>query len=398
LRTDIDKPGAQPVTNRLLLGIVIGISVALTSALHWDYVLGDPLAYHQRMSQIFAGNLPYVGATFEHLPMMLLPMGAAWILGGFSSPLVYRSIWAVLTALVLLATVHVLEVIDTMTGRDGVARRWVLVITPLVPLAIFRNDPWVVLPAMLGIAASLRSRPIVGSGWLGIGALAKAWPLVLVPFVWTKTKRSRRSLLIMIALVSIALLALTRTSGFSAGRSFDGLHTETLGGAMWLLTHRAGGSVSLIETAGAIYVDAPRIMMIPGLLLGMSVAVAALWQLARSRGTDGDRLVLIGVLVIGLLLVTPLQSAQFLLWASPFIVFSRSKMPLLLYAGAGALALFGVVGFNALQDNAWWWAAMAVVRNVLIFVVAVVLLLRAGAEQREDDTGNRRIFPSSNTL
>jgi hypothetical protein len=376
------------VSDRLLLGTVIGISVVVISLLHWDYVFGDPLAYYRRMSDLFAGNLPYLGATFEHLPVMLLPMGATWILGGFSSPFVFRSIWAVLTAVALLAIVHVLGIIDTMTGKSGAARRWVLVITPLVPLALFRNDPWVVLPAMLAVVAILRSQSVLGSSWIGIGALAKIWPLVLVPFAWKR--RSRRSLLIMIGVVSILLLALSRTSGFVAGRSFDGLHTESLGGALWLMTHRSVGSVGLIEAAGAIYVNAPRVMMIPGLLLGSTVALIALWRLVRNRGSDTDRLVWTGVLVIGLLLIAPLQSAQFLLWATPFVVFSRSKSALLLYTAAGALALLGVVGFESLQDNAWWWSTAAVLRNVLIFAAAVLLLVQTRPSSSGSNAGKTR--------
>ncbi|MFP3914831.1 MAG: hypothetical protein ACLFWM_08145, partial [Actinomycetota bacterium] len=101
-------------TRRRVLMVLLVLAAA-TWAVLWvahypeKILAGDPPVYRLRVAAILDGGLPYLDVPFEHLPLMLVPMLAAWFLGGASAQSIYVVVFAALMALSLAGTATVLD-------------------------------------------------------------------------------------------------------------------------------------------------------------------------------------------------------------------------------------------------------------------------------------------------
>jgi len=373
------RRGATAATSRppLLVGLLVGLLVlvgllaleAVSDRLSWDYFGRDPIIYRERMAEVFSGRLPYVEADFEHLPVMLVPMAAAWLLGGFAGDFAYRLIWAALSVLALWITSGRLRTLEAEV--PGITGRWFLLASPLLLLVVFRNDVWVTLLAvagMVGVVQGRRPRAVAG---MVAGSLAKGWPIVLAVPLWRKGWRAASAWGAAGTVVLLGVVALL--PGFSEGRGFTGLHTESLGGSFWGLWQLStAGGVTLLRQAGAIYVDAPPWLAVPGLVAGAVLAVLAV----RSRPVSVQGEVAgLGVLVCAILLASPLQSTQFNYWLTPFAAAGRSRRTLGLALAVGVSACLSLLDFSTLVAGGdTWWFINVLARNLLLLALALDLL------------------------
>lgn len=356
-----------PLSRHLLVVhvLLMAASVWCVSGFSWGYVSGDPLIYFERMRQIAGGAVPYLEAEFEHLPVMLIPMTVAWLAGGSAGPFTYRLVWVVAMTIVLLLTTEVLRRNRHLWDRRELAARWVLVSAPLIPIALFRTEPVVVLLAVLAIVALARRLDTRAGMLVWAGVLAKGWPLALAVTGWLTGRR--RWLWAGVGIAGCGALAvLSALPGFSSGRAFEGLHSESVGGALWgLWALVRGGEPELLGVAGAAYVDAPLRWTIPGLLAAVAVAARAVAGLARPL--SGSQLLrATGALVGAGLLASPLQSTQFLLWLSPFLAASSRRSTVVVGVGMGLVGLVNLVAFDALLARETWWFATVVGRHSLL--------------------------------
>lgn len=90
----------------LVLGVVTAaVASLLFAAAFPDAILaGDADPYRQRMVELFSGKLPYLDFPFEHLPLMIIPMSLAWVLGGFNDLRSYVFAFAAVSTVCLLVT------------------------------------------------------------------------------------------------------------------------------------------------------------------------------------------------------------------------------------------------------------------------------------------------------
>src|SRR5690606_4273991 len=113
---------------------------------------GDPAIYRERVADILDGGWPYRDVPFEHLPVMLVPMMAAWWMGGSVSQSFYVVSFVILMSLMIVVIGWLIDVLGERLERPRPGTGWLVVTVPLLPMVLFRNDPFVVL---LDVAALL---------------------------------------------------------------------------------------------------------------------------------------------------------------------------------------------------------------------------------------------------
>lgn len=351
------------MSDRLLFVSVAALGVLLVMVFRLDYVSGDPLAYYERIAPVVEGEIPYIEAPFEHLPGMIVPMVLTWVAGGWSSPFAYRGVWTMLSIVGGLILLHGIRRLGETVGYPTVTRRWIYQSLPVIPLILFRNDVWPTMLAVFAVDRALtRRRSFL---WFDLtGGLAKGWPVIVGVVGWFRGRRWGAALVTAVTLTALAAVAVS--PGFRIGRTVSGLHTETFGASLYRLTSSGGGGAARYFDDGAIYIVGPRIWGIPGLVVGSALIVAALVRMRRHRADGVGILTLLGAVVFGLLLASPVQSAQFVFWATPFTAFSHRKAVAWMQFGICTCAMFTVAAFPLLFRDSTLWHGVNLARNLLI--------------------------------
>ena len=343
---------------------------------------GDPQIYRNRMVLLFDGSIPYLNFQYEHLPLVLVPMVLAWVLGGGLGPGIYTVVFAMLMAICLAATAILLDRIseDGPTQRAGF--RWVLLAAPLVPIVLFRSDPFPVALAVGGLLAMVTGREVAAISLEFSGVLAKGWPVVLATAEWSRGHRIRSVGLVVAAIALFgSSLALP---GFSEVRSFSGIHSETAMGALLVAIRSAGGAdLGITSQAGASYVLVPVWASVANLTLGVLVALLALARMQPGFSIDRAARVM-AALTLALLLGSPLLSPQFILWATPFLALHRSRRVLRLAIVVTVLTLIYMTGWNPEFEGAQWWVWVLNLRNLALIALGVLCAWTVGADHSCD--------------
>ncbi len=349
------------------VGLLVALALVMVSV-DWPRpspIAGDPTLYGRIAADVLAGGIPYVDVTVEHLPVLLIPIVGVGILAEATS-IDYAALWPVVTITAVAATA-------ALAGRvrfsEAYQRRFVAAMLPMLPLVVFRLEVYVVFIAVGAVAALSASRYRVASVWTLAGILAKGWPITLtgVPF-----RRGHRALALGTAAAgAVILLGVAALPGFQQGRSFAGIHSETIVGNLLLAyRHLTGSELDLVAAAGATYVAAPGVLVAVNALIGVAVVLIALRHLLRSASTV--RLVSVaGLATAGIILTSPLFSAQFTFWLVPFVVLTGARTRTS-YLVAAALSTMVAAFWNPSEA---WWTVEVLVRNVA-FVVLVVLWIR----------------------
>ncbi|GMR02139.1 MAG: hypothetical protein BMS9Abin20_0466 [Acidimicrobiia bacterium] len=332
-------------------------------------IAGDPAIYGEMADAILGGAIPYVDVTVEHLPVLLVPILFVGILVPLTS-VSYTGLWVLVTIGFVLITV---ALADRITLVENYQRRFTLVVLPMLPLVIFRLEIYVVLLAILAIGAFAASHYRTGSIWTLLGIVAKGWPIALVGI---PLRRKHTALAIAVVGISVAALGIVLSlPGFQQGRSFEGIHSETIVGNIILIyRHLTGRDLGLIGVAGATYVSAPAVAVVANALIALPIIAIAIRTTFRTKRMD----LLVGAAglgVAGIIALSPLFSAQFMFWLVPFVAL-LSKRGRSAYVVAATLSTALVAFWNPFEA---WWAIEVFARNTafIILVVAWVCELRS---------------------
>ena len=325
----------------------------------------DPHLYSEAMDHLFSGDIPYIDFAYEHLPLAIVPMAAAHIIAApigipFGNPFTI-----VMLVIIFFSGVLVVRIGDELDLGD-VGRRWVALMAPMLLIAPFRIDALSVMLATAAVYLAITGREGASLG-AGMGAiLSKGWPVVLAVADWWRGQRSRATGLVGFTVVVGALLL--ATPGFREGRSFVGVHQETLSGTLVIVWRMLLGSeAEIVNSAGAVYVETGVWALALNLLVGGAIALAALTVLRRSFSWQGG-IALTGALTYAVLLASPLLSTQFLLWPIPFIALTGSRPARWLLTAAAAIS---VVLTGLWLPGTLWWHAAWLGRNVVLIAAAV---------------------------
>jgi len=235
----------------------------------------------------------------------------------------------------LLAFVALMFLID-LAGLVGVllmARRWgsflgpaiwVLAVAALGPIAYLRLD---LVPAVAMIWAFERTSAddwMGAGGWVGVGAIAKLYPLLFVPAGIILALRRGRFLAATVGVFVAPLLPLlptisgvaTSVLGYHADR---GIQVESLWGGILFLAQRAGADAGVAYSFGALHFGGPLSETLKPIatvasLGGLALATAVAWRL-RERREPTKAFPEVCFVVLAFSLTTgSVFSPQFLLW------------------------------------------------------------------------------------
>lgn len=369
----------------LFVGSVLG--AALLAALRAPELAGDPEIYRNRMALLFDGEVPYVDFFFEHLPLAIIPMAAAWLLGGAFDPLWYTVAFAGQMALCLWLTLVLIERIAGPLLASDPGRRWLAIAAPLMPIVLFRSDPLPVLLAMGGLYGMIggRERLAIAAEYAGI--LTKGWPVALALTEWGRGRRLRA---LGLAITAIALmLALLSLPGFSQARQFSGIHSETFIGAGFTLARiGSGSSLGLINQAGATYVSVPIWGTVLNLSTGVALLLLALYRVEPRHSWEGT-VRLLSAVVVALLVGSPLLSPQFVLWPTPFLALHPSRPVRITALVTTLLTLVYMLGWNPGFEGDLWWVGVVNLRNIVLVVLGVMTALAVSEARNVTDEPKR---------
>jgi len=369
---------------RLFIGLILIASVV--AVFRQPELAGDPAIYRSRMALLFDGETPYLDFFFEHLPLVIAPMGTAWLLGGAFSPVVYTVIFAVLMALCLLLTVIHVERIGDALDLDGAGRRWLAVAGPLFPFILFRSDPFPVALAVVALHAMMGEKERRSTWMQYAGVMAKGWPAVLaLPEWWRGRRWKAATLLTTTAGLMVGLIALP---GFSQARQFSGIHSETVVGGFFTLARlRTGSSLALINEAGATYVAVPVWATVLNLTLGILLIGVALFRPGAFSWEGTVRL--LSAVVAALLIGSPLLSPQFILWGTPFLALHPERTVRASAFTVSTLTLVYMLGWNPGFEGDLWWVGVVNLRNVVLVVLGVMTALAVSRARIASDERGR---------
>jgi hypothetical protein len=374
---------------RWVLGLLLvvhaacALHVAVTS--DWsqpDFVTGDALRYREITS---APGLPYRDHEVEYPPL-------TWtFLALVDVPPSADGAGKLLVLTQLVADVAVAAAL-LYGWSAGAAVAWLVLLLPFVWRGwIFgRVDLLSVALAIGGLALAGRRRETRGGFLLGLGVLAKAWPIVTYPALAIEGRtRALRAALLTALVGGIAWLVVGGFDGLQQVLSFrdaKGWQVESLVGSVLLLdVDRPGFSDANALRIGSLGTGG-RLAM--GLLL--AAALVGGWLLARRaarRRPDRveDVAVLGSLVAVGaLLLLSPLLSPQFLVWLLPFVAMRwRDGWLVGLMGVAMLLSEWTVDRYGELlEEGRRWLSRVVVARNVVLVAVVVLAAWRLVALAR----------------
>lgn len=364
----------------LLSRVLLVAAPHLSGSRHNTAYTGDVRLYARWGRTLAGGHFPV------HDPSWQYPPGAGAVLalpellpGGYRGAFV---------TLMLGLDAAVLAVLIARGRHGSPAGAWVWVVgtTALGPIVLNRFDTAPTLLAVCGLAVALAvpGRPLAAGVLLGLGAVVKVWPAVLLP---ATRDRGRAVVGALIAgLGTLGTLALT--GRMSAGLDFlhnqraRGLQIETLAATPYVLARAFGASgVRVVHEYGAFQVIGPGVSLavtVTGLLGGAVVLTYLL--LARRRPADLG----LGVAALLAVLVTArVLSPQYLIWALGVVALdvagdgSRQRgTAVLLVLSAALTQWLYPFSYDGLLHGALGSALLLAARNGLL-VAACVVALRA---------------------
>ena len=355
------------VRSAIVLLVACAAGVYFAAAFPDAILAGDALNYRDLMIEIFSGKFPYLDLPFPHLPVMLVPMTAAWLVGGSRDVQAYAFALAGVSTAIVVVTGIVVARIEQSLAIDGLAIRWVLLLVPLLPFLLFRNDPWVVFLALAGILLAFRGRKLASALVLGAGSLAKGWPGLWAPIEW---KRGNRGVAAAVAAFTVISLGILLSPPLQSAQAARGTHTETIAGSIIGLLRSIAGSALQLERSSAVYIRGP------GWLLAVNVAFGGLLAWVALRGLRPSfewarSWRLMGALTAALIVASPYFSTQYVAWLTPFAAVDRRATALMFPVNTLSLVL--LTSWHQMFDGRVWWWGLLVLRNVLFLIAGLYL-------------------------
>jgi len=309
------------------------------------------------------GALPYVDRVLEY------PVGSGVLL--YLATLVTPTPVGVLVVTAVAASVAAVAVTVLLARRDGMrALRWAL--APPLFLYAFQNwDVFALLALVAGLIAFERRRPATAGSLIGVGAVIKLFPVVVVPVLaasaWSRGDRraARRLVVAAIATLAVANLpfAIANPAGWWWTTRFQGARPATWG-SVWMYVYRALG----LPTHGVSAAHLANVVSLVTLASGTIIVIGL--TVRRRPAAVAAAAAMVAVFV----LTNKVYSPTYDLWLVPFFV----MVP--------ALSRRLWVAFCAVDLAVY--AVLVAVRAVIL-VTIVVQALR-GAVCAEDHAVTRR--------
>ncbi|WP_059039807.1 glycosyltransferase family 87 protein [Gordonia desulfuricans] len=290
-----------------------------------------------------------------------------------------------------------------LTARARIWAAWVAAVSPLVIVHAFTNFD-AIATAMLAVAMLCwaRRRPWLAGVFIGLGAAAKFYPVLLLVVLFLLCLRSGRlrtfaqtaiAAVVTWLVVNLPILTLYPRGWYE----FFRLNSE-----------RGADSDSLLRLAakavGTTW-DVPILNIVSfGLMILLVIGIAVLALAAPTRPRVAQ---LMFLLVAGFLLLNKVWSPQYSLWLVPLAVLAIPHTRLLLaWMAVDALVWIPRMSLYIDPSRRWlpqeWFTAIIVIRALFVIVLCVIVIwqiLRPEEDlMRRDGEGNILDDPAGGVL
>ncbi len=373
---------------------------------------GDPLPFFATADSIALGRLPYRDITSEYPPLALIHMTLPRLLGGPSKG-AYETWFSVISIILALATLAV--VVWLARRRWSVERPWdatamfIGLSLAALPIVIWRFDILPALCAALALAAWSSGR----SGWtgvsLGVGAMAKIYPVFLGPVFVLAAVAERRfrdaaalivggAITVGLILAGPVLLAGTKAFSYVLYQENRGVEIESIAGGLAMLAHTLANVPARVAVGfGSWQIASPALNMLStptdlfNVLLIAGVVGACAVSFVRDVRELGSvqRSTLVIYLVATLLVViltNKVLSPQYLVWLLPFVALIGGAQSTLFLAILVLTTFIYPLNFAPLIDMRPDAVIALNVRNLML----IVLLIWVAWPRRWRDTAGRK--------
>ena len=362
MQLDSAREPESPRWHLLLPVAVIAIAALLTPGSELHSNQGDVGLYLGKARALASGQVPYRDFSFEYPPFALVPMVVPYLAWPFGTVNLdaYHWLFAAWEMSLMLALGVVLARIVRLGGgpeRDGAAiagvprsmavRLTIVAIGTALALA-WRYDLYPALLVTVALWAALEGRAGAAGLAIGLGILAKLYPLAVVPALavpWLFPLDFARvirygaivALTVVFGLLPFVALAGNDAFGFLSYHSLRGLQVESIGGGLALLGGLVGGHLADVSFGfSAVQVDGPFARTWLALLPPVTAIGFGLLGLLGWRRIRADRAVagvvpaatvvaLAGASVLMLLATSKVFSIQYVVWIVPFAALLRGR-------------------------------------------------------------------------
>jgi Glycosyltransferase family 87 len=359
---------------------------------------GDMEIYFRYAQRTFDGDVPYRDFYLEYPPGFLPVMLAA----GPADDGYYDRFRLLMLGLAA-ATIVLLVIALYLAGANAGELAAGALVTATLPLMLNpglvfeRFDFWPTALVLLSVVALLRGRRPLGFAALGVGAVAKLYPLAILPLAVLAGRgraHLRRDLVLgaLLALVLVVPFAIVAPRGLGRVGWLlvrRPLHAESLGGSILLLADRLGvydaTTYFSFGNSWDLAGTAPKVVAVVGSLVE-GAAIVAVWLLfARGPREPRDLLLAVAAAVVGFVAFGKVLSPQYMVWVAAAVPLALGRVrPFALGATVAAalltLYVYGWSYFDLLAAGPTSWAMLA--RNVILVTLFCSLLLELAARGR----------------
>jgi hypothetical protein len=381
-----------------------GVAVLLASSLPPPSRLfsradhGDIQEYFDYAHHTFEGQVPYRDFILEY-PPGALPV----LLAAGPADHGYYDRFRILMLSLGAAAVVLLIVALFLVGANPVELTTGMLVLATLPLTLEpgllfeRFDLWPAALVLLALVALLRGRRVLGLAILGVGAVAKVYPLALVPLALL-APCGRAHLRRDVAVVAAAALAFLLPFALVAPYGLAHvprllverpLHVESLGGSILLAAHRLGVYEPTIYLSGATSWDlagpAAKAVAVVGSLVEAAALIAVWFFFARGPRGSRELLLAVAAAVVGFVAFGKVLSPQFLVWVAAAVPLALGRVRLFALAATVAAALLTHYVYvwryyELLDAGRVSWIMLA--RNVILVSIFFSLLLELAGRGR----------------
>jgi len=356
---------------------------------------GDIAEYFDYTHRTFDGQVPYRDFRLEYPPGALPVLLAAGPADhGYYDR--FRALMLVLdaTAIVLLVVALFLAGANAFELATGVLVVATLPLTLAPDLVFERFDLWPAVLVLLALVGLMWRRRTFGLAALGVGVVAKLYPLAVVPLA-ILARRGRAHVRRDLAVVAAAALVFLLPFAIIAPRGLGHvgwqlvrrpLHVESLGGSILLAAHRLGvyEPTIYLSFAGSWDLAGPAAKAVAVIgSLAEAAALVAVWFFF-ARGPRGPRELLLAVAaaVVGFVAFGKILSPQYLVWVAAAAPLALGRVRL--FALGATVGAAGVTQYiyndgydDLLRAGQVSWVMFA--RNVILVALFCSLLFELAA-------------------
>jgi hypothetical protein len=344
--------------------LAIAVFVAAWSGIHFGFYrdsrIADTPIYQRYGDAIANGHVPYRDFQLEYppgaLPVFALPSllrSQDGDLDGYRAG--FEAEMLVCGALTLAFMLAILLSLEASPVRTGAALGFAAC-SPLLlgSVMLSRFDLWLAALVTGSLAAFVSGRHRIGAGVIGLAVSAKLFPAVLAPIaaVWIWRRRGRREALVCLgvfaAVVCLCFLPFVVVAPHGVWHSVTTqtsrpLQIETLGAAILLVAHAAGGlAITMRPSHGSqnLAGSAPDALAVVQTILQAAALIATWIWFARGPLTRERLVRASATAVCAFVAFGKVLSPQFLIWLIPLVPLVRGRRGLVASALlAGALVL-----------------------------------------------------------